>query len=457
MSVTAPNDIGLYSSTRAAGEDQVTSRIVAATATVRAPRSSAALSRARAARASWAMPTVPVNAAICIPIAITARGAMRATTSHPLLPTLTPDRCSTRLVPPGNGTRRRGEQVRAAGGPRGYSGRVRASVIVLAHGPEPVLGQCVGALVADGADQIIVVDNEAAPDSIAGIRDLPGVQVVTPARNLGYAGGCNHAARHATGDVLVFVNSDAIVAPGALAALTRRVSEPDVGLACASIRLADEPDLLNSAGNPVHYLMFSWVGDLGQPAAEHEQLTEVPSISGVAFAVRRAVWDELGGFDVAYFAYCEDVYLSLRAWQAGLRVVHDPGAVVAHHYEFARHSTKHYLLERNRLMNLILLPERRTRRLVALPALAVEAGVLAVAVRDGWARDKVAGWRWLIAHRRDLADRRGVIQAARRVPDRELAHLLRGPLDPPVGLGPAVPGPISAGLAKYWDWAVDRL
>ncbi|MGB7980121.1 MAG: glycosyltransferase family 2 protein [Candidatus Nanopelagicales bacterium] len=334
---------------------------------------------------------------------------------------------------------------------------MRASAIVLAHGPEPTLAQCVGALVAQGDTQIIVVDNDAAPASIAAIRGLPGVEVLTPGRNLGYAGGCNHAAGHATGDVLVFVNSDAIVAPGALAALGRRVAEPDVGLACASIRLAEHPELLNSAGNPVHYLMFSWVADLGQPAAGHAELTEVPSISGVTFAVRRSVWDDLGGFDEAYFAYCEDVYLSLRAWQAGLRVVHDPAAVVVHHYEFARHSTKHYLLERNRLMNLILLPERRTRRLVALPAAAVEVGVLVVALRDGWARDKVAGWRWLVAHRRELAARRREVQSARQVPDRALAHLFRGPLDPLAGLGPAVPGPVSAGLAKYWTWAVDRL
>ncbi len=110
---------------------------------------------------------------------------------------------------------------------------MRASAIVLAHGPEPTLAECVGALVLDGATQILVVDNDAAPQSIAAVRDLPGVEVLTPGRNLGYAGGCNHAARHATGDVLVFVNSDAIVAPGALAALMIRVADPEVGLACA--------------------------------------------------------------------------------------------------------------------------------------------------------------------------------------------------------------------------------
>ena len=91
------------------------------------------------------------------------------------------------------------------------------------------------------------------------------------------------------------------------------------------------------------------------------------------------------------------------------------------------------------------------------PALAVEAGVLAVAVRDGWARDKVQGWRWLVAHRRSLAERRRDVQEHRQVRDRDLAPLLQGALDPPEGLGPGVPAPVSRALAQYWAWAVRRL
>ena len=230
---------------------------------------------------------------------------------------------------------------------------MRASAIVLAHGEEPTLQRCVAALVADGAADILVVDNEAAPGAVASVRGLPGVTVLVPGRNLGFAGGCNYASRHATSDVLVFVNSDAEVRPGALAALVRRVGDPGVGLASASIRLAGDPDLLNSAGNPVHYLMFSWVGGFRESALLHAEVSEVASITGVAFAVRREVWDMLGGFDPSFIAYCEDVDLSLRAWRRPA-VVHEPEAVVLHHYDFARNPAKLYLLERNRLINLIV-------------------------------------------------------------------------------------------------------
>lgn len=332
----------------------------------------------------------------------------------------------------------------------GYGDKVRPSAIVLAFGAEPDLVECTSALLAQGCE-VIVVDNGAAADAIEAVGRLGEVHILHPGTNLGYAQGCNFGASAASGDVLLFVNSDAIVQLGAVSALVERVADPSIGLACASIRLADDPHLLNSVGNPVQFLMFSWVGHYREPAELHQGTTEISSISGVAFAVRREVWERLGGFDPMYFAYCEDVYLSWRSWQAGLRVVHDPAAIVWHRYEFNRNATKNYLLERNRLMNLITLPASKTRRLVALPAVIVELGVLAAATRDGWARDKIDGWRWLIAHRVEISQRRAAIQAARTVPDSSLLPLWRGPLDPPRGLGPGVPAIVSRILAAYWS------
>ena len=89
------------------------------------------------------------------------------------------------------------------------------------------------------------------------------MRVLTPGRNLGFAGGCNFAADRAAGDVLVFLNSDAVAEAGAVSALCARLQDPRIGLAGASVRLAGQPDVVNSVGNPVHFLMFSWAGALG--------------------------------------------------------------------------------------------------------------------------------------------------------------------------------------------------
>src|SRR4051794_39308982 len=142
----------------------------------------------------------------------------------------------------------------AEGGGRMAEPRVTA--VVLAWQAEPWLRRGVEALLASEkvAVDVVLVDNGCTTDDVETLERVPGVSVVRPGRNLGFAGGCNAGARAATGEYLALVNGDAIVEPTALARLVEEAARPDVGVAGASIRLADDPRLLNSAGNPVHVL-----------------------------------------------------------------------------------------------------------------------------------------------------------------------------------------------------------
>src|SRR4030095_11908969 len=81
-------------------------------------------------------------------------------------------------------------------------------------------------------------------------------------------------------------------------------------------------------------------------------VTEVRDVAfptGAAMAIRRELFEELGGFSEELFMYQEDLILGWRARLRGLRVVVSPAADVYHDYEFGRNADKHYLLERNRL------------------------------------------------------------------------------------------------------------
>lgn len=333
------------------------------------------------------------------------------------------------------------------------------SAVVLAYGDEPYLVDCVDALLAsEKVDvEVVLVDNGANAEALRAAASRPGVRLQTPSANLGYAGGCNTGARAASAPVLAFVNSDAIVEPGCLTALARAVSPPPVGLATASLRLAQSPDTLNSAGNPVHFLGFSWAGGYGEAADRHRSPAPVASVSGATFAVRREVWNDLGGFDEVYFAYGEDVDLSIRCWERGYRVVFVPDAVSLHHYEFSRNPLKYYLLERNRLVNLLTLYEPRTTRWLVAASVPVELGLLLVAVRGGWVSQKMQGWRWLLDNREYLRTRRAAVQASRVTPDREITTMLRGHLDPPDSFGIAVPRFVDTVLSRYWDVVQRRL
>jgi GT2 family glycosyltransferase len=283
------------------------------------------------------------------------------------------------------------------------------------------------------------------------------VVVVRPGANTGFAGGCNLGARHATGDVLALVNSDALVEAGALAALAHTLTDPRVGIASGSLRLLDRPDTMNSAGNPVHFLGLSWAGGLGEPAAAHAVGGPVASATGAVLALRRQTWEALGGFFEPMFAYCEDMELSLRCWQRGWSVRYVPEAVALHAYEFHRNPLKLHLLERNRLVVLLTLYEARTLRLVLGPLLALELAVLAVALRQGWGGAKLRGWWWLATHARVLHRRRREVQAARSRPDRDVLRLLTGSFSPGGETGLASPPLLAAVSQRYWRFVRRRI
>lgn len=331
----------------------------------------------------------------------------------------------------------------------------RVSAVVLAYGEEPWLSRAVQAVLdAKGVDtEVILVDNGAAGDAVERVRHLDRVRVLEPAANTGYAGGCRLGAAAATGQYLAFVNSDAIVEPDALSKVTEVAAEPGVGAAMASIRLADRPDLINTAGNPLHFAGLSWAGGNGEPASRYAQRRAVPSLSGCCFVIRRELWERLGGFAEEYFAYHEDTELSLRLWQRGLTVEYVPDAIVLHHYEFSRNERKFYLLERNRLITLLTTYQARSLLVLAPMLLLTEAAMVAAALAGGWLRPKARGWGWLWRHRAWLRARRRRLQRERTVPDRAVAARMTGRFDPTNIEAPPGIGVYNAIAGGYWRLA----
>jgi len=249
--------------------------------------------------------------------------------------------------------------------------------------------------------------------------------------NVGFGAGCNRGAREVDAEVLVFVNPDTVVQPGAVAALARALEAPDVGVVQARLRLLQEPELLNSSGNIVHVSGLAWPGGYRDPAEGLTEPQDITYASGAAFAIRRDVFRALGGFTEELFLYQEDLELSWRAHLHGLRVLVLPEADVLHDYVLERPARqKEYYLERNRLIVVLSAFSGRLLLLLAPVLLAVEAGIVLVAWRQGWLRDKTRGWAWLVRNRAWLAAHRRETQGLRRVGDRELARFLTPVVDP---------------------------
>jgi GT2 family glycosyltransferase len=296
---------------------------------------------------------------------------------------------------------------------------------------------------------VIVVDN--------GGTDRAAVEgfglLVEPGRNVGFAGGCNRGATEASGDVVVFLNPDTVVEPGALSALSRTLEDRSIGIAMAKLRLLDRPDLLNSGGTVVHVSGLAWAGRYGEPAEELRGVEDVAAPSGAAMAIRRELFGELGGFTEELFMYLEDTELGWRARLQGLRVVVDPAADVYHDYEFGRHQTKLALLERNREVFVLTAYSLRLLLVLSPVLAATELGMLAVAAKQRWLSGKLGGWWWLLSHAGWLRRHRCDTQSLRRVPDRDLASFLESTVQPKMLEIPRVASAANRLLRAYWSIA----
>jgi GT2 family glycosyltransferase len=173
-------------------------------------------------------------------------------------------------------------------------------------------------------------------------------------------------------------------------------------------------------------------------------------------AIRRDLFDELGGFTDELFMYQEDLILGWRVRLRGLRVVVSPAADVLHEYEFGRNPGKHYLLERNRLVFVLSSFSPRLLLLLSPVLASVEVGMLALAIKEGWARDKMRGWGWLIRHAGWLRRHRRETQNLRRVRDRDLARFLSPEVAPAMIPVPSPVRAINPLVARYWA-AVKKL
>jgi hypothetical protein len=212
-------------------------------------------------------------------------------------------------------------------------------VVILHWGARELTVRCLQSLRAaawPGRGTVLVVDNAMALDEEVAADVAPlDVQILRPPRNLGFAEGCTlgmSAAFDKGADFVLLLNNDAVADPDFLGPLVRAARErADAGLVSPQIVYLNRPDEAWYQGGT-----FSlWAGI---PVQGHRRRVlggdcpprEVDYATGCAMLIRPAVIQRVGTFDCAFFAYCEDLDLSIRARRAGFRVLFVPASLVYH-------------------------------------------------------------------------------------------------------------------------------
>jgi GT2 family glycosyltransferase len=210
------------------------------------------------------------------------------------------------------------------------------SCIVVNWNRRDLLRACLTSLITDSypEKEIIVVDNGSSDGSVELCAEsFPAVRVIRNAINKGFCAANNQGIAVARGEFVALLNNDAEVSPGFLNALLRLFDGlPDLGMAAAKIVVWEDPGLIDKAG----HLIYPDGQNRGRGTGErdhgqYDRVEEVLWPDGCAALYRKAMLDEIGGFDEDFFAYGDDAELGLRARIAGWKCLYTPHAVVRHH------------------------------------------------------------------------------------------------------------------------------
>ena len=267
------------------------------------------------------------------------------------------------------------------------------SAVIVSFNVRDLLLQCIASLRADGVQRIVVVDNASHDGSADAARQAgPDIEVVALDRNLGFGGGANVGVARTTTPYVAILNPDLEVEPGATKTLIDVLDqETDVGVVAPGIETHDGrlypsartfPNLGDAAGhaflhffwrtNPFsrRYKMLDW---------DHAAAQDVDWVAGTHLVVRRTAWDEVGGFDEAFFMYLEDVDLCWRLRKRGWRTRYEPAARVVHAIGRSTDQTPYRMIAEHH-RSLLRYARKTTTgpKRVVLPLVALALGVRTV-------------------------------------------------------------------------------
>jgi GT2 family glycosyltransferase len=209
-------------------------------------------------------------------------------------------------------------------------------VILTRHGPQR-LERCLAALarLPDAVSREILILLNDADDDVRALLATPGtgVRVLESAVNMGFAGGCNIAARAATGRHLVFLNDDTEVEARWLESLVE-IADADPGVGAVGSCILFPDGSVQETGS----IIWRDGSTMGLGRGERPEspsvgfVRQVDYCSACSLLVRREAWDAVGGFCEDYFpAYYEDVDFCLSIRARGYRVLYAPPSRVRHH------------------------------------------------------------------------------------------------------------------------------
>jgi len=192
---------------------------------------------------------------------------------------------------------------------------------------------------------MIVVDNASVDGSAEMVRkEFPAVKLIANSSNLGFGAANNIGSRSASGDLVLFLNSDAYADPGAIDRVTDVLEDPGVVAAGGKLLNPDRSLQLSTANELTLWAVIceqTYLEKLfpnsnvfspywtTRRLAQIDSPSQTPQVMGACLMVRAEDGHPIELFDERYFLYCEDTDLCRRLARHG-EILYVPQAEFVH-------------------------------------------------------------------------------------------------------------------------------
>ena len=225
---------------------------------------------------------------------------------------------------------------------------MKVSVIIVSYNVAELLARCLRSLLASAGPDLeieaVVVDNASSDGSAERVRkDFPQVRLHDSGENLGFSKAVNIGASISGGELLLLLNPDTELQPGALRNMLRSF-EAFPQAAALGVRQVDEGGFLQLSVGPRPSLWGEWGRRWVQRRLDARALwmaswidrclakpCEVPWVAGSCLLVRRQDFEKIDGFDEGFFLFFEDIDFCLRLGTICGPVLYDPTITIVHH------------------------------------------------------------------------------------------------------------------------------
>jgi GT2 family glycosyltransferase/uncharacterized protein YbaR (Trm112 family)/SAM-dependent methyltransferase len=221
----------------------------------------------------------------------------------------------------------------------------KVSVIIPTKDRLEMLEKCLPPLLGDTDYpdfEVILVDNDSDEAAHAYYQRLQSeypperLRVVDYPEQFNYNTANNLGARHAAGDLLLFLNNDIqALDPGWMKEMARWAERPEIGAVGAKLLYPQgtiqHAGVVMGMGAYAGHIFFQAPADAEGPFGSVDWYRDYNAVTAACLMMRRQVFEQTGGFDEHYQLAMSDVELCLRIRRAGYRIVYTPHARLIHY------------------------------------------------------------------------------------------------------------------------------